>query len=211
MSAAIILSALGLASAAGTIWADSRKKHGLVYVLKPLTMGFIIALTLCGPRAGPTLYRNLILGGLACSLAGDVFLMLRRKKFAAGLACFLVAHLFYGAAFLSRFSGRIDSGLLIPFLVYLAFVLGILWTRLGRMKIPVVIYMFIIMTMAVLASQRYARLPEAGALAALLGSVLFVVSDSLLAANRFVREFRLAQVYILGTYFLAQGLIALSA
>jgi uncharacterized membrane protein YhhN len=208
---AIILSGLGLVSAVGTICADSRKKYGLVYVLKPLTMGFIIALALVGPRVVPSLYKDLILAGLACSLAGDVFMMLRRKRFVEGLVCFLVAHLFYGAAFLTRFSGHIDLGLLLPFLIYLAFVLGVLWTRLGRMKAPVVLYMFVIMAMAVLASQRYNHLPEAGALYALLGSILFVVSDSFLAANRFVGEFRYAQVFILGTYFAAQWLLALSA
>lgn len=210
-TAAVILSALGLASAAGTIWADSCNKYAFVYVFKPLAMGFIIALALSGPRVGPSLYKGLILTGLASSLAGDVFMMLRRKRFAAGLACFLVVHLFYGAAFLTRFSGRIDLGLLLPYLIYLAFVLGVLWTRLGRMKAPVVVYMFVIMAMAVLASQRYNHLPEAGALYALLGSILFVVSDSFLAANRFVREFRCAQVFILGTYFAAQWLLALSA
>jgi len=208
---AIIFSALGLVSAAGTICADSRKKYGLVYALKPLTMGLIIALAFSGPRVVPSLYKDLILAGLGCSLAGDVFMMLRRKQFVEGLVCFLVAHLFYGAAFLTRFSGRLNFGLLLPFLIYLAFVLGVLWTRLGRMKAPVVFYMFVIMTMAVLTSQRYYHLPEAGALYALLGSILFVVSDSLLAANRFVGEFRYAQVFILGTYFAAQWLIALSA
>ena len=210
-TAAVILSALGLASAAGTIFADKRKQYGLVYVLKPLTMGFIIALALSGPRVVPSLYKNLILAGLVCSLAGDVFMMLRRKRFTAGLACFLVAHLCYGAAFLTRFSGPVNFGLLLPFLIYLAFVLRVLWTRLGRMKAPVVLYMFVIMAMAVLASQRYNHLPEVGALYALLGSLLFVVSDSFLAANRFVREFRYAQVFILGTYFAAQWLLALSA
>jgi len=210
-TAAVVLSTLGLASAVGTIFADSRKKFGLVYVLKPLTMGFIIALALSGARVVPPLYKDLILAGLACSLAGDVFMMLRRKRFVEGLACFLVAHLFYGAAFLTRFSGTINFGLLLPFLIYLAFVLGVLWIRLGRMKVPVVLYMFVIMAMAVLASQRYNHLPEAGALYALLGSILFVVSDSFLAANRFVGEFRYAQVFILGTYFAAQWLLAFSA
>jgi uncharacterized membrane protein YhhN len=49
-----------------------------------------------------------------------------------------------------------------------------------------------------------------GALSAALGALLFVASDSLLAFNRFVGKFAAASALVLGTYYAAQWLIALS-
>jgi uncharacterized membrane protein YhhN len=60
------------------------------------------------------------------------------------------------------------------------------------------------------AAEQHLALHTAGTLAALVGAVLFVVSDSLLAFNRFVRPFRMAQPAVLSTYFFAQWLIARS-
>ncbi len=207
---AVVLSILALLSAVTTIGADARKKYGLVYFFKPLTMALIVSLAAIGQRAGTPRYKYCILAGLALSLGGDIFLMLRRKRFLEGLACFFTAHLFYIAAFVSHRPVSVNVGLLIPFVVYLGFMTGILWTRLGRMKVPVVSYMLVLTAMAVLAAERYHLGVGGGAVYALQGSILFIVSDSLLAANRFIREFRPAQILILGFYFAAQWLIALS-
>jgi uncharacterized membrane protein YhhN len=211
MMKVLILSLLALAAAVVTIVADHRGRFAWVYAFKPLAMALVIAVALTGRHASGAAYENLILAGLACSLVGDIFLMLRRKRFLTGLLAFLVAHLFYIAAFASRLEGPIHPGPLVPLLIYLAFVLGVLWSRLGRMRIPVIVYMVAITAMAVLAAERSLQPREAGALLALVGSILFVVSDSILAASRFVRPFRWAQVFILGSYFLAQWFIALSA
>ena len=205
-----VLSILALLSAAATIGADVRKKFGLVYIFKPLTMVLIVALAAIGRQTGTPRYKYCVLAGLVFSLGGDVFMMLRRKRFLEGLACFFTAHLFFIAAFLSHRPGSVNVGLLLPFGTYLGFMTGILWTRLGRMKVPVVLYMLVLTAMAVLAAERYHLGLGGGAVYALLGSILFVVSDSLLAANRFIREFRPAQILILGSYFAAQWLIALS-
>jgi len=43
-----------------------------------------------------------------------------------------------------------------------------------------------------------------------MGAVLFIVSDSVLAWNRFRKKFQNAQTVILSTYYAAQWLIALS-
>ncbi len=206
-----ILAALILCSAGLTIWADRKGRYVLVYVFKPLATGLIIILALAGRHAAGPRYEAFILAGLGCSLAGDVLMMLRRKRFLGGLVAFLAAHVCYILAFTTRLSGPMTLGPFIPFALYLGFMMGTLWGRLGKMRIPVIIYMLTIMAMAALAAQRYQHAAEAGALAALLGSILFVASDSFLAANRFVRPFRWAQAAILSTYFAAQLLIALSA
>ena len=78
------------------------------------------------------------------------------------------------------------------------------------MRTPVLVYELVIVTMAWRATARWAATREVGALLALVGAILFVVSDSALAINRFVGKYKAAQALILGTYFCAQWLIALS-
>ena len=60
------------------------------------------------------------------------------------------------------------------------------------------------------ALNRWLATGEAGSALALAGALLFVASDSALALNRFKGEFKGAQAVVLGTYFAAQWLIALS-
>jgi uncharacterized membrane protein YhhN len=85
-----------------------------------------------------------------------------------------------------------------------------LWPNLGHMKRPVVIYISVILLMAWQAANRWIETNQPGSLIALMGAYLFVASDSILAVERFKGRFRSAQVLILGTYFAAQWLIALS-
>jgi uncharacterized membrane protein YhhN len=64
--------------------------------------------------------------------------------------------------------------------------------------------------MAWLAAERFVYFGGAGTLMACAGAVLFLVSDSVLAYDRFAGRIGGAQLLILGTYFPAQALIALS-
>jgi uncharacterized membrane protein YhhN len=78
------------------------------------------------------------------------------------------------------------------------------------MKLPVVIYMLVILLMAWQALSRWMGTGQAGSAPAFCGALLFTASDSVLALNRFRGRIRHAQFYILSTYFTAQWLIALS-
>ncbi len=64
-----------------------------VYLLKPLTMVFILLIVVQAGWPDFSRYKVAILAGLVCSLAGDVFLMLPSDRFIAGLVSFLLAHL----------------------------------------------------------------------------------------------------------------------
>jgi uncharacterized membrane protein YhhN len=74
----------------------------------------------------------------------------------------------------------------------------------------VLVYIGAITTMAVFAAGRYIALGGTKPLLAFLGAVLFLVSDSVLAYDRFGRKIGPARILVLGTYFPAQLLIALS-
>ncbi len=75
---------------------------------------------------------------------------------------------------------------------------------------PVVVYMVVILVMAWQAWERWHQTGQSAALLAFLGAVLFLISDSALAVNRFRGGYKSAQALTLSTYFAAQWLIARS-
>lgn len=177
-----------------------------VYLFKPLTTGLIGLIALLG-QATSSFYKLMIIAGLIFSLAGDVFLMLPSDRFVAGLVAFLVAHLFYSAAFGSEISA-LTWWPLIPLITYGLVIYLILAPSLGPLKWPVLIYVGIILIMAWLAWERWSQADQSGTLLALIGALLFVLSDTILALNRFRWAFKPARALNLATYFAAQGLIA---
>ena len=78
------------------------------------------------------------------------------------------------------------------------------------MKLPVGVYMVVILVMAWQAWERWRQTDQSAALLAFLGAVLFLISDSALAVNRFRGRYKSAQALTLSTYFAAQWLIARS-
>ncbi len=195
-------------SASIHIWGEYRGPRQLVYIFKPLTMVFILLIAILGQGTSP-FYRSMIIVGLLFSLAGDIFLMLPRDRFIAGLAAFLVAHLFYITAFVQEI-GPPGWWRLIPFLLFGAIMYIILAPSLGRMRMPVIAYMATILTMAWFACERWEQIGQSRALMAAIGAVLFVISDTILAINRFRYRFNLARLLNLTTYFAAQVMIASS-
>jgi uncharacterized membrane protein YhhN len=183
----------------------------LVFVFKPATTLLIIAWA--WPRGADELpVRRWIRAGLWLSLAGDVFLMWP-QGFLPGLVSFLLAHLAYIAAFTRglRLGGRWP-----PFALYAA-VAAVLLARLwpgvpAALQWPVLAYVACLATMAAQAGAVWlaarGSADEPLARAAALGGLLFMTSDTLLAFNKFDAPLPLASLWILATYWAAQGLIA---
>jgi uncharacterized membrane protein YhhN len=196
-------------SAALAIVASTRGWRNGVYVFKPLTTLLILGLVLTGPANAHPSYRPLVAAGLVFSLAGDVLLMLPRDRFVAGLVAFLIAHLLYIRAFTLE-GVRATWWLLVPLAAYGAVLLRVLLPHVtAKLKAPVIVYALVLLAMAWAAAERSAGRLPGGAFAA-LGGLLFVASDSALAFDRFARHFRWADAVVLGTYYAAQTLIALS-
>jgi len=182
----------------------------LVYLFKPLTTVLILLLALLASPPVTPAYQWLIVLGLLFSLAGDVFLMLPRDRFVAGLVSFLIAHLFYIAAFAQQADGTPALPGLLVFAVYSVLLLGMLLPRTGRLRLPVIAYAVVLSAMGWQAAAQWALHGDLRALLALAGATLFILSDSILALDRFVRPFAAAQALLLSSYYLAQWLIALS-
>lgn len=205
-----LLSILVLVSALLHLRAEYRGPRWQVYVFKPLTTALIVAVALAAPAPVSSFYQTAVVVGLLFSLAGDVFLMLPRDRFIAGLVSFLLAHLCYVAAFDSSVDVPVSPVALGPFLLYGLVLVRLLWPHLGRLRIPVMVYAAVLLVMGWMAAEQHLALADGRTLLALVGAGLFVVSDSVLAWNRFVRRFQASQAVVLSTYFTAQWLIALS-
>ena len=211
MTLTILLSVAIVVTAGLHIRAEYRGPRRHVYLFKPLTTSLIILLALLAVPPAEPWYKWLILLGLLFSLAGDIFLMLPQDRFVPGLVSFLVAHLFYIAAFSLRTPVWVTNSWSLLLLLYGLGMGGVLLPAVKpKLKLPVLIYMLVILIMAWRALEQQFQMPGQKSLLALMGALLFVVSDSALALNRFRRPFAAAQLVILSTYYTAQWLIALS-
>jgi uncharacterized membrane protein YhhN len=97
-----------------------------------------------------------------------------------------------------------------PLLAVAVPLLRLLWPSLGTLRLPVLLYTATILLMVWQAWVRRRMLPTPGATLAAIGATLFMVSDSLLAIDRFRGALPRAQALIMTTYVAAQALIALS-
>ena len=178
---------------------------------KPLAM--LIAITFIASRAAQTRARGkfhaLFVCALVASLVGDVLLMLGDALFIPGLVAFLAAHGFY-IALLCQDCPRFPSRrALLATLSVGAAMLAWLWGGLtdSGLKVAVPVYVGVISLMAAQAIGRATVLRDGGAWAVALGAMVFMLSDALIAVNRFVQPLPLAPLWILSSYYLAQFLI----
>ncbi len=205
----IVLTLLAATSALLTIRAEYLGPQYCLYLFKPLTMVFILVMAVLLSRGKHTFYSYAVIAGLMFSMAGDIFLMLPSDRFIAGLISFLVAHILYILAFVHK-KGIKVGWLFLPFIAYGILIFSILLPHLGQLKLPVLVYITVIMIMGWQASDRWVRRKHRFALMAFIGALLFIFSDSVLALNKFREQFELARALTLGTYFPAQWFIAQS-
>ena len=197
-------------SGALALYAFERGLRRLAIVTKPLT-----TLLLLGVVGRPTsVFSQLVWAGLIASVLGDAALLgSGSTPFMIGLGCFLIAHALYVVAFAAVGSWSAASwvglalvGLATPML------LRVLWPRVGSLRMPVLVYAGALSAMVVAAfSTLGGGLSPAAAGAAAGGAVLFYISDSSLAIDRFVRPIRHGSLLSVGVYWLGQLGIAVAA
>ena len=197
---------LGLAAvAAVSDWVGVGERWKSVeYLAKPLAMVALVGVALSLHAEVPG-RRPWIVAALLLSLVGDVFLMVPRDLFVPGLGSFLLGHLAYIVAF------RVDGGsagalaVSVVIVAVAAVVVGrkvIAGVRSSEpaVTVPVVAYIAVIAAMVACAL-------ATGNVLFGVGAVLFMVSDSLIAWNRFVRSLSWAPLAIIVTYHVAQALL----
>ncbi len=209
------------AVAAGVDWVAVAGDHRrLEYVAKPAVLSALIVAAAVIPADRTDLVdrRWWFVAALVWCLLGDVLLMLPANLFIPGLAAFLVGHGLFIVGLLQPPSppgvppfSFSPSGLAVASVVVVAAeaLPGTVLIRSlsagGEQALipPVCAYMAAIATMVVLAV-------NVGIPAAAVGAALFLVSDTLLAWNRFIRPLRFGPVGVHVTYHLAQGLLVVS-
>ncbi len=192
-----------------------RESKRLEHITKPLLMPLLALYYIFG-----SINKNfdwLIVVALLCGCAGDVFLMLENedKWFMFGMVSFLLGHIFYIISFLLSISNADfplwGIVLFAPVIVILLFIYPKYKNNLGDMKIPVQIYMGAILLMHIFAVLRLTEFNFFSLcfIFVWIGSILFVLSDSLIAVNTFNEEIKISyiRVYIMLTYILGQFLI----
>jgi alkenylglycerophosphocholine hydrolase len=176
-----------------------------VHVLvKPIP---VIALAVMVRSARRDGYGRALTAGLLLSAVGDALLELP-GRFVAGLATFLCAHVAYTVAFVLD-ERRLRAARAVPFAIWLLAAFGWVRAGLGDMTVPVVVYMLAIGTMMWRAAARWGDHP--GATAALGGAILFGLSDTLIAIDRFRAPVPGARFAIILLYWAGQAGIAASA
>lgn len=153
---------------------------------------------------------HLLASALALACIGDVLLHLGfRRYFGLGLGAFFLAHVAYILLFVRSWPrpvrpGRQELMLAAAVLVYSVAVTGWLSTRLGGYALPVIAYSIAITAMTVSAILARFSTPFVW-----IGAMLFVLSDTLIAAGRFRPVLPLAAYLIWPTYYLGQYCIAI--
>jgi uncharacterized membrane protein YhhN len=185
-------------------------RMGLVYLFKPLTTILILVVALLPGTALTNRYAGAVALGLIFSLGGDILLMFP-GYFIYGLASFLIGHLCYWVAFFPPTWSLEVLWPLLPLLAFGGWMLKYLWPGLSKgLKIPVSLYLTVIVGMTTLAVSRALSVPSPAATSAAWGALLFLASDATLAVDRFRKPFPLARAVVLATYYAGQLFIALS-
>jgi len=183
--------------------------ESITWWLKPFLIPLLsISVILSGKMES----KPLLISAMFFSWIGDVVLLFANQGviyFIIGLVSFLIAHLFYIILF-SKLQKVINLKYkrFIPLvLLYLVGFLYFLWEKLGGMKIPVIIYALVISTMLLVAIKGYFIWNSKSGKLLLIGAVFFVLSDSILAINKFYVPIYLSSFWIMSTYITAQFLI----
>ncbi len=183
----------------------------LQFTTKPLLMPLLAAALIASGNISSDI-KKLLLAGIIFSWVGDILLMFDYKGtnyFIAGLASFLCAHIMYIIYFVKA-KGQQPSLLkkrpllILAVLAYTSALIILLHPGLGAMRLPVLLYAGVIATMLLCSLHAFAQLPVKAARLMVTGAAFFVLSDSLLAINRFYHPYPFAGILIMLTYCIAQ-------
>lgn len=148
-------------------------------------------------------YKTILLIGLFACALGDALI---EFSFVLGLFSFLIGHLFYIGAFSKLRKFSVSSVLFIMLIIIYGIILGYNLTDAltrgdqSQLILPVICYILVISTMGATASMSQNPF-------VIIGSILFIISDSILAWSRFIGPLYFDSEIIMLTYYGAQFFI----
>lgn len=148
---------------------------------------------------------------LIFSFLGDTFLLFEGQLyFMLGLSSFLLAHLCFIKVVLKKMGKATTNNILLSFIIFFAFLFGLLFVlkgHLGNMQIPVIVYGLVITSFGALSFANYQQHKSKAALVLLIGALVFISSDTMLALNKFYIPDEFLNLMVMVTYIVAQYLI----
>lgn len=190
-----------------------KKVLSLKYLFTPLvTISFLLIILVSINNSGVNSNRTLIFVALLMSLVADTLLMIEEVNLLKpGIVFFMLGHIFYIAAFSGGYSFRgWNIMLIIMLIVFLKKSGGLFLKKAGDMRVPVMVYMFVISVMVFFAMSTFNNGISSRSFLLTGGALLFVSSDMVLAFNQFIKEIPHSTVKTWALYAPAQILIALS-
>jgi uncharacterized membrane protein YhhN len=192
------------------------KAYWLVAVTKAMLMPTLMVLCYVFYKESQNKTLKIIFGALVFSYLGDLFLLENfrfENSFLLGLSAFLITHILYLRAFLT-FKVSWEK-IAIKFSLFLGLILvlwaisiyWLLYPHLNVLKIPVAIYIVAIFCMASAALTRKTVVNNTSFWQVFSGAVLFMISDMILALDKFYTALFQASLFIMMSYFVAQYLI----
>ena len=180
----------------------------LVFIFKPLILLSLLVLYVISVSKRNKWY----VLALLFSFLGDVFLILKGEElyFILGLISFLLAHILFIKivfSWLYKSSTYKKIGASIPFLITFFGLIYLLKDSLNELLIPVIVYGFTISLFGVISLLNYLNTKTTKALFMFLGALVFIISDSILAINKFYEPAHIFEVIVMITYVLAQYFI----
>lgn len=186
-------------------------------VTKTLLMPVLVLYVFSETKSVHSNLKAWVLIALLFSWIGDILLMFEGKNpifFLLGLSAFFVTQVFYIIFFHNirmREYIRGNALLLLLAIVYYSVLISILSPFLGNLKLPVRIYGVVLSFMLMLTMHTMFSKNKKAGVWMMVGAILFVISDSLLAINKFYVAINYAGIIIMLTYGLAQLFIVYGA
>lgn len=180
----------------------------LHYFTKPLIVISLLIFFFTQSKHLPKTTRTPMILALVFSLIGDIALLfdgLNPNYFMIGLASFLFAHVIYIFVFLKQRDPRKSPmSFMVAMMVYATLLFYILKDGLGELLLPVIIYMMVILSMSTTAFLRLKHPDNTSYNWVFIGALLFMMSDSILAVDKFYQPLTLSSISIMLTYAMAQ-------
>jgi len=178
----------------------------LQLIFKPLIMPSLILLYVVRVKSRNYWY----VAAMFFSFLGDVLLLDKNNMFLYGIAAFLITQLLYVliiAKDLPRSDFKTKALALLPFLFFFTGLISILKDGLGEFLIPVIIYGLAISIFGFVSLLNYLLKKDRASLTLLIGAILFILSDSMIALHKFYEPQAIYPSAIMITYIAAQFLI----
>lgn len=191
------------------------EREDIAWFLKPILLPFLLLAVYFHERFAT---KNILLGALTFSWMGDIILLFADKGelyFIGGLLAFLFSHILYILLFNKQLKIYLKKSRTIYWIgitlitIYLIGIMVLLMSNLGQLLLPVFVYAMTISIMLLFALKGFLNWQKPANIYILIGAIIFVASDSILAFDKFYTPLQYSSFLIMTTYLVAQYLIVI--